>query len=262
MSDPIGQGIVGFSSSEKGIESGWSQERDQEQFLQRLARNLVQIDQQLHNQFAANPRQHLGLKFAHFGGIVDTGAAWTVVPAGDVELDDNMVNYVERSDAGVVQANVVDWTYPGWIPMYEVRTRNGQIIESLDRRPETGAAPTGGGGGVITFSMIIGQILDSQVPLSAVAQWQGLLSIAFTQLTGTIADAQVPQSAVTQHQAALSLSFTQLYDQIADDQVPESAVLQWLPELGGLPTPEILGWLAAHVADETHRHLFNVALFR
>jgi hypothetical protein len=262
MSDPLGSGIVGFATSEKGVESGWSRGQADEQFFQRLARNLVQIDRQLHNQWAANERRHLGLKFAYFGGVIDTGVDWTVVAASEITLTDDAVNYIERSDAGVVTANTLGFTYPDWIPMAEVTTRGGEIIEVIDRRPEIGGAPTGGGGGTITFPMIVGVILDSQVPLTAVQQWEGFLSIAFTQLTGQIADAQVPESAVTQHEGALSISFTQMTDQILDSQVPESAVLQWLPSYGGVEFGDLLGWITAHVADETHRHLFNVACFR
>ena len=118
--------------------------------------------------------------------------------------------------------------------MAQIDAKDGAFVGSsyLDRRPEIGGAPAGSGGGTITFAQIVGNIFNSQVPVSAVVQHQGALSIAFTQLTGSIADGQVPESAVTQHEAALSLLFTQLTDQVTDAQVPESAVLQYEEEFG------------------------------
>jgi hypothetical protein len=75
-------------------------------------------------------------------------------------------------------------------------------------------------------------------------QLSGSLQLSFTQILGEIADAQVPESAVTQHEAALSLTFPQLTDTIGDAQVPASAVTQHadqinLDDLGDVnaPTP-------------------------
>jgi hypothetical protein len=61
-----------------------------------------------------------------------------------------------------------------------------------------------------TFTAINGSISNAQVPLSAVQQWQGSLSIAFSQLVGSISNAQVPVGAVTQWQASLSIAWGQL----------------------------------------------------
>ncbi len=65
-------------------------------------------------------------------------------------------------------------------------------------------------GDTIPFTAITGQIANSQVPESAVTQYQGDLSIAFTQLTGSASNAQVPESAVTQWQASLSIAWSQI----------------------------------------------------
>ena len=118
------------------------------------------------------------------------------------------------------------------------------------------------------FTTITGQIADAQVPLSAVAQYEGDLAIdwdqligvqpppvahthPFTDITGEIADAQVPSSAVVQHEDGLSIDwsqlvgvpgtfppenhthpFTEITGQIANNQVPESAVTQHEAALG------------------------------
>ncbi|MDH3291562.1 MAG: hypothetical protein OEO20_11525 [Gemmatimonadota bacterium] len=181
MTDPLGSGIVGLSRSAKELDFGWARAgEDQEQFYQRLTRNLRQIDAQLQNQFAPNPARFLGLKFAYFGGVLDTGD-WTVIPDGDLVLPNNATSYVERSDSGTVRAVAVGFTYPDWIPMAQVRTRAGEISDVLDRRPELGGAPSGSAG-LVTFSQILGTILNVQVPLSAVSQWQAFLTILSTQI--------------------------------------------------------------------------------
>lgn len=65
------------------------------------------------------------------------------------------------------------------------------------------------------FGQIVGQIANSQVPLSAVQQFQASLAIAFGQLTGQIANAQIPTSvaltgAPSAPTAALGTSTAQL----------------------------------------------------
>jgi hypothetical protein len=191
MSDPLGRGIVGFSTSEKQLDYGWAQLSDLEQLFQRLTRNLRQIDAMVHHQFAADPTRFLGLRFAYFGGMIDGGNEWILSPAGTIDLPDNATTYIERSSAGVVRARPIGFAYPDWIPMYEVDTLGGAIADVRDRRPELGTGASAGGGAV-TFSQIIGVILNSQVPLSAVAQWQSFLSIAMSQLTGVLDSSQLP----------------------------------------------------------------------
>lgn len=61
-----------------------------------------------------------------------------------------------------------------------------------------------------TFNAISGTIANAQVPLSAVQQWQGSLSITFGQLVGQASSAQVPLAAVQQWQASLLIGWGQL----------------------------------------------------
>ncbi len=95
----------------------------------------------------------------------------------------------------------------------------------------TGAEGAGGGPGAASFADLIGDILDFQVPASAVTQHEQLLSLLFTQLTDEIADGQVPESAVTQHEAALTILFSQIVGEIPIDKVPAAAILQWCDEI-------------------------------
>lgn len=183
--------LVGFAKSNKDIEFGWARGGDEEQLLQRLTDNLRQIDAQLQNQFAHNPRESFQLRYAFFGGVVDAGASWEVILDGSILLPDDATSFVERTPGGTVVSNTTEFTYPDNVPMAEARTSNGEIVDVLDRRPELGAA-TGAGAGVITFADIVGQILPGQVPLAVVKQWESFLSIDFTQLTGVATRAQLP----------------------------------------------------------------------
>ena len=51
---------------------------------------------------------------------------------------------------------------------------------------------------VTSFAGLSGQILDSQIPASAVTQYEADLAIAFTQLTGTATTAQIPSLPASQ----------------------------------------------------------------
>lgn len=186
----------------------------------------------------------LNLKYAFHGGYIDTGSEWLLIADGFVPLVDGATNFIERTDAGNVVVNQSAFTYDLHIPMAIIDARNGAFLASsyIDSRPEIGGAPAGGGGGQITFAQIIGVILNSQVPLSAVAQHQFQLLLSFTQMIDEIADDQVPESAVTQHEAALAISFSQMTDQIFDDQVPLSAVLQYCEEIDSCLGAFIPGW--------------------
>lgn len=193
-------GPIGFSSSNKKLESGWALGTDQEQFHERLRRNIQQLDGEVHHQFGYDHVGSFELSYAYFGGVIDTGATWDTAADGTIVLPDFSVSYVERDPGtGLVTSNVIGWTYE-LVPMAIVTTKYGRITDVVDSRPhDTIGGGSGGSGGCTTFPCLGGQILDHQVPLAAVKQYQGDLSIAFTQLTGQIADAQVPESAVTQH---------------------------------------------------------------
>lgn len=219
----------GAETTEKGFAKGWDPDaQDQEQ--QRLFRLTQILEAALFRPFAWKPHSSMGLRYAYYGGWVEAGGGWAFAPDGTVTLGDSVLNFVERSAAGVVTVNPTGFS-AGAIPMAQIRCANGAALPRtyIDCRPFLGASDGGGGGGgSITFMQIVGQILNAQVPSSAVTQHQAALAINFAQMVGQIAPSQVPVGAVTQHQAALSLLFTQLTDQIADDQVPASAVLQHL----------------------------------
>jgi len=226
-------GPVGFSTSQKKLEFGWSRGGDQDQFLERLRRNIAQLEGEVHHQFAWDPDGSFGLSFAYFGGVVDTTAAWLVVPAGSIVLPDNSSPiYVERAlVSGVVTANLVGWTYPTAAPIAEVTTKAGNITEVIDRRPHD-VAGTGGGGGCTTFMCLLGQILDSQVPLSAVKQHEASLAIAFAQLTGTIANSQLPDpilvDAINERTAGVGTTVEGVL--MRDSQAPELEALMLMGE--------------------------------
>ncbi len=222
----------GSEVSEKGFPRGWDADAE-DQASQRQFRIAQLLEAMVFRPFSWDRFKSLNLKYAFHGGLIDAGDEWLLIDDGFVTLvEGSAPNFIERSDAGVVTVNQLGFTYLESIPMAQINARNGSFVASsyIDRRPEIGGAPTSEGG-AITFAQIIGFILDSQVPLSAVAQHQFDLSFTFDQLLDQIADIQVPESAVTQHEAALSLLFTQLTDQIADDQVPLSAVLQYCAEI-------------------------------
>ena len=227
-------GPVGFSTSEKKLEFGWSKGADQDQFLERLRRNIAQLDGEVHHQFAWDPEGSFGLSFAYFGGIVDSTAAWILVPAGTLTLPDNTATiYIERVLAsGAVTQNLVGWTYPTSAPIAEVTTRAGNITDVIDRRPHDVAGAGGGSGGCTTFSCLLGQILDAQVPLSAVKQWEADLSIAFTQLTGIIANSQLPDpilvDAINERSAGVGTTVEGVL--IRDSQIPGIEALMLMGE--------------------------------
>lgn len=182
--------LIGFSKSNKNIEFGWSRVGDEEQFLERLTRNLRQIDQAVQHQWANDPRENFGLKYAFFGGVVDSGTGWVVVSDGSISLPDDALSFVQRGTGGTVDSNLVEFGHPDFIPMAEVRTRAGEIVDIVDRRPELGAPE--GAAASISFSEITGVILDGQVPLSAVKQWEAFLDIDASQIVGIIDRANLP----------------------------------------------------------------------
>ena len=156
-------GPIGFSSSLKRLESGWALGPDQEQFHERLRQNLLQLDAEVHHQFSWDPASSFGLHLYYFGGIIDDGAAWTLVPNGSLLLTDDAVSYIERDpNTGAVTANVVGWTYTA-VPMALATTKYGRISSVADYRPHD-TQGGGGSGGTITFPIIVGSILDYQVP--------------------------------------------------------------------------------------------------
>ena len=173
----------GGEVTEKGFAQGWDPAAD-DQASQRALRVTQLLEAFVFRPWAWNPHESKRLTYAYNGGMVDDGSAWTFIPAGTIDLPNNELLFIERNDVGTVQAVTGGFTYPGWVPMASIKTEDGAIRTAtyIDYRPEIGGAPTGTGG-AITFPMILGQILDSQVPLSAVAQYQLQLCIRAAQVT-------------------------------------------------------------------------------
>lgn len=205
--------LVGFAKSNKGLEFGWAQPDDQDQFYQRLSRNIRLIDAQLHNQWAHDPDTSFELSFAFFGGVISGESAWLIIPDGKVALTDDATNFVERDGDGNVVVNTNEFTHPDLIPMAQVVTQGGRVITLIDRRPELGGSSVGGGG-QITFPQILGVILQGQVPLAVVKQWEGSLAIDFTQLTGIATKAQLPASIAYEDEANVFSQSQTLQDKL------------------------------------------------
>lgn len=163
----------GSEVSEKGFPSGW-EAPSEDLASQRVFRITRLLEAMVFRPFSWDRFNSLNLKYYYHGGYIDSGAEWLLIPDGFVTLVDGETNRIERTDAGqVVVHQNPEFTYLEAIPMAQIDARNGAFVPSsyIDRRPEIGGAPTGAGG-QISFPQIIGQILDSQVPLSAVQQYQ------------------------------------------------------------------------------------------
>jgi hypothetical protein len=163
----------GSEVSEKGFPSGW-EARENDEAAQRVFRITRLLEAMVFRPFSWDRFNSLRLKYAFHGGYIDAGDKWLLIPDGVVTLvSGSQPNFIQRSDAGQVTVNQTGFIYPEFIPMAQVNARNGKIVENtyIDRRPEIGGAPVGGGG-AISFEQIIGQISNSQVPLSAVQQYQ------------------------------------------------------------------------------------------
>jgi len=172
----------GGEVTEKGFAQGWDPNAD-DQASQRALRITQLLEAFVFRPWAWNPHESKRLTYAYNGGMVDDGAAWTFIGNGTIALNDDETNYIERNDVGTVQVVLGGFTYPDWVPMASVKTADGAIRTTtyIDYRPEIGGAPTGGGG-AITFPMILGQILDGQVGLSAVKQHELALCIRAAQV--------------------------------------------------------------------------------
>jgi len=158
----------GSEVSEKGFPSGWEAPAE-DLASQRVFRITRLLEAMVFRPFSWNRFASLNLKYAFHGGYIDAGDRWLLIPNGSVTLVEGGTNFIERSDAGQVTVNQTGFTYLESIPMAQIAARNGSFVANsyIDRRPEIGGAPTAGGG-AISFNQIVGQILDSQVPLSAV----------------------------------------------------------------------------------------------
>lgn len=79
-----------------------------------------------------------------------------------------------------------------------LRVQDGWVFAQLSEgAPGNGGG--GGGAGPVRFIDLIGVIFPAQVPVGVVTQHEGALSISFNQMTDQILDSQVPFTAVLQH---------------------------------------------------------------
>jgi hypothetical protein len=177
----------GAEVSEKGFPSGWETPAE-DATSQRVFRITRLLEAMVFRPFSWDRFNSLGLRYAYHGGYIDAGDRWLLIPNGFVTLTEGSEpNFIQRSDAGQVTVNQAGFTYLASIPMAQIEARNGAFVGNtyIDRRPEIGGAPTAGGG-AISFPEIIGEILDSQVPLTAVQQYQfQLCNFAGNILPGT-----------------------------------------------------------------------------
>ncbi len=163
----------GGELSEKGFPRGWDA-GSEDQASQRVFRMTQLLEAMVFRPFSWDRFNSISLKYAFHGGYIDNGVdAWLLIEDGSVTLADGATNFIERTDAGVVVVNQSGFTYDLHIPMAQIDARNGTLVTPtyIDSRPEIGGAPQSGGGGQLTFSQIIGVLLNSQLPASLVLQY-------------------------------------------------------------------------------------------
>lgn len=114
--------------------------------------DLHRFDAWARTDWAFNPDASSALGYHYYGGVIFGSGVFSKIADGSVILGDNMVNYVERTAAGVVSRNGTGFT-TGSLPMAKVTTAGGLITVLEDWRgidaATTGASPTGSAGGVL-----------------------------------------------------------------------------------------------------------------
>ncbi len=86
-------------------------------------------------QFGVKGSATAGLNFGYYGGVVLSDGTLTVIADGAVALTASQTNFVERTPAGVVTANIVGFSADK-IPLYQVATDSAGITQITDQRAE------------------------------------------------------------------------------------------------------------------------------
>jgi hypothetical protein len=132
------------TTTEKGITYGFNRGDD---WLDAGNENFEQMARTLLLQWANKRSTTTGLTYGYYGGVQDTGSAFTFGSDSTIALTDNATNYVERTKGGTVSKNTTGFTYDGTkVPMAKVTTSSGAITVIEDWRFYS-PVDTGGGGG-------------------------------------------------------------------------------------------------------------------
>lgn len=100
-------------------------------------------------------QSHSGLDFAYGGGNVRSGNQVFTVEADTITLTDNEKNYIELSPLnGDVSVNTIGFSDDA-IPLYEVDTDTGFIVDIIDRRCFFTMSGAAGGGKQSTIQEVI-----------------------------------------------------------------------------------------------------------
>ena len=100
-------------------------------FLQNADSKLLSVDPAI--AFGYKDSASSGLNFGYYGGQVIVDGVLTTIVDGSLALTASQVNYIERTGAGVISANIVGFTANRY-PMYEVTTNATDVTVIQDRR--------------------------------------------------------------------------------------------------------------------------------
>jgi hypothetical protein len=94
----------------------------------------------LSKQFSHDPSTTLNLTFGYFGGPVHTPTGTVLTPDGEIELDDDTINYVEVDITdGLVKLGAGAGFTDGREPLYQITTADGQITAMQSARSWIGS---------------------------------------------------------------------------------------------------------------------------
>jgi hypothetical protein len=158
-----------------------------------------------------------GVRYLCQNGIVDYDAAETYQIDSVVMGPDGLAyQSITANNIGNTPAS----SPTQWGPMLTMTATAG---DSSNKVATTGFVSANFFPKTTALGSITGTLVNGQVPLSVVQQWQGSLAIAFSQMVGSIGAGQVPLGVVSQWAPSLSIAFSQITG------IVNAA------ELGGLP---------------------------